>query len=103
MRSIKDIDADAVRLAVADLVTSTGYERWLLSAPDEALVRLAAPLEMLQFHYHLEPAQDRQLIRAARVCCDAAEPGLDGCAEDFVAAVSRLRMVLSGEELSHVL
>ena len=88
------VDLPAVRSAVGDLVEPGSYDSWLMTAPDAVLVRLAAPLEMLQFQYYQPRAQDRHLVRAAQVCCEAADGGLQGCTADMIGAFSRLAKAL---------
>jgi hypothetical protein len=42
-------------------------------------------------------AQDRHLVRAARVCCEAADAGLQGCAGDMIEAFGRLAEALRAD------
>lgn len=91
-----DIDVVAVRSAVGALIGAEDYDSWLLSAAEGVLIRLAAPLEMLQFQYYLTPPQDRHLIRAALVCCEAAEAGLQGCPAHMIDAFAVLARELGG-------
>lgn len=92
----EDVDMAAVRSAVSGVIDR--FDGWLLEAPEPVLIRVAAPLEMLQFQYYLTPPSDRHLLRAARVCCEAAGSGLDldGCPQDMVRAFDVLaKLVLN--------
>lgn len=91
-----EVDAGAVRSAVGALIGAEDYDSWLMTAAEDVLIRLAAPLEMLQFQYYLSPPQDRHLIRAARVCCEAAEGGLLGCPVHMIDAFAVLTRELAG-------
>lgn len=90
-------DASGVRDAVRALVESERCDEWLTEVPADVLVRLAAPLEMLTFHYHLDPPSDRHLLRAVRVACEAMEDHLDECPADLAGAFRRLRTALATE------
>jgi hypothetical protein len=83
-------DLPAVRAAAGALVDSPRYDGWLRELPDDLLVALVAPLEMLQFQYYRTPPADRMLVRAARACCRAAAGGLAGCPADLAGALGRL-------------
>jgi len=91
-------DMDRVRDAVRGLVETGKTDEWLATLPDHALVRLAAPLEMLTFQYYLDPPRDRHLVRAARVACHTMADCLADCPEDLAAAFRRLDGALAGEE-----
>lgn len=82
-RQSESLDPATVRAAVRDVVEAPRYDEWLMEMPDEMLVRLAAPLEMLQFQFYLTPSLERHLVRAARVCCEACAAGLDACPADM--------------------
>ncbi|MEU0548222.1 hypothetical protein [Micromonospora sp. NPDC005979] len=82
-RQSESLDPAAVRAAVRDIVEAPRYDAWLMEMPDEMLVRLAAPLEMLQFQFYLTPRLERHLVRAARVCCEASAVGLETCPADM--------------------
>lgn len=92
----EDIDVQVVRAAVKGVVEAERFDDWLIEVPEQALISMVAPLEMLQFQYYLEPPQERHLVRAARVCCEAVEGGLDGCPEDMVTAFTRLAKAVVG-------
>jgi hypothetical protein len=83
-------DVARVRAAVRPLTDGDRLDAWLAEAPDEVLVRLVAPLEMLTFQYHLDPPRDRHLLRAARVTCEALHDHLDACPADLAEALRRL-------------
>jgi hypothetical protein len=91
-------DMDRVRDAVRGLVETGKTDEWLATLPDHALVRLAAPLEMLTFQYYLDPPRDRHLVRAARVACATMAECLDDCPDDLAAAFRQLDVVLSEGE-----
>ncbi|GAA0448439.1 hypothetical protein Aca07nite_72690 [Actinoplanes capillaceus] len=80
------LDSVAVRAAVQGVIEAPRYDDWLMEMPDEMLVRLAAPLEMLQFQFYVDPPLERHLVRAARVCCAACATGLEDCPPDMRAA-----------------
>jgi hypothetical protein len=86
-----------VRGAVRALVEAERSDLWLTEVPGEALMQLAAPLEMLTFQYYLDPPSDRHLLRAARVACDGMEDHLDACPADLAAAFRRLRAAMAPE------
>jgi hypothetical protein len=89
-------DMDWVRAAVRELVETGKTDEWLATLPDHALVRLAAPLEMLTFQYYLDPPRDRHLVRAARVACATIADCLDDCPGDLAAVFRRLDGALVG-------
>jgi hypothetical protein len=91
------LDMSALRSAVMNVVESDRLNDWLLEMPEKVLIQLAAPLEMLQFQYHLVPRLDGHLVRAARVCCRAVAAGMDGCPPDMVEAFDRLAELVSPE------
>jgi hypothetical protein len=91
----EEVDVERVRSAVRDIVESARLERWLDEVPDEVLVQVAAPLEVLTFHYYLEPPKNRHLVRAARVACAAVEVDLPGCPDEMVAAFRELRTAVA--------
>lgn len=91
-------DMDRVRDAVRGLVETGRTDEWLATLPDHALVRLAAPLEMLTFQYYLDPPRDRHLLRAATVACQTMAGCLDDCPDDLAAAFRRLDGALAGRE-----
>jgi hypothetical protein len=93
-------DVQRVRDAVRDLVETERSDLWLAQLPDEALVRLVAPLEMLTFHYHLDPPRDRHLVRAARVAWAAMSEHLDACPADLAAALRRVGSAIATEPVS---
>jgi hypothetical protein len=84
-----------VRDAVRALVESGRSDAWLAEVPDEVLLRLVAPLEMLTFQYYLDPPRERHLLRAARVACEAMEDQLDACPADLAEAFRRLRTAMA--------
>jgi hypothetical protein len=88
-------DTGAVRDAVRELVETGRCDAWFAEVPDEVLVRLVAPLEMLTFQYYLDPPRDRHLVRAARVACDAMDQHLDACPADLAGAFRRLRAAIT--------
>lgn len=92
----QQLDMQLVRSAVMGVVEADRWDDWLMEVPEHILMRVAAPLEMLQFHYYLSPPQDRHLVRAARVCCEAVEGGMEGCPADMVVAFERLTQVVRG-------
>lgn len=83
-----------IRDAVHALVESGRFDAWLTELPDEVLIHLVAPLEMLAFQYYLDPPRERHLVRAARVACEAMEDHLDACPADLAGAFRRLRAAL---------
>jgi hypothetical protein len=91
-------DMDRVRDAVRGLVETGKTDEWLATLPDHALVRLAAPLEMLTFQYYLDPPRDRHLVRAARVACATMAECLADCPDDLAAAFRRLGGALGERE-----
>jgi hypothetical protein len=90
-------DMDRVRAAVRDLVETGRTDEWLAELGDQALVHLAAPLEMLTFQYYLDPPRDRHLLRAARVACETMAPCLDDCPADLADVLRRLETAVEGE------
>ena len=90
-------DMDRVRAAVRDLVETGRTDEWLAELPHQALVHLAAPLEMLTFQYYLDPPRDRHLLRAARVACETMAPRLDDCPADLAGVLRRLEAAVEGE------
>lgn len=80
-------DMERVRGAVHGIVESPRLDVWLRELPDPILIAVAAPLEMLGFHYHLDPPSDRHLVRAARVACAAVASDLNDCPADFAEAL----------------
>jgi hypothetical protein len=90
-------DVDRVRVAVRELVDTGRTDEWLAGLPDDALVHLAAPLEMLTFQYHLDPPRDRHLLRAAGVACETMAPYLDDCPDDLAAALRGVARAVEGE------
>ncbi len=86
-----------VRAAVRDLVESEQSDEWLAEVPDEVLLRLVAPLEMLTFQYYLDPPRERHLVRAARAAYDGMAAHLDACPADLAEAFRRLRAALATE------
>jgi hypothetical protein len=97
-RHLAAADIQRIRDAVRDLVETERSDVWLAELPDEALIRLAAPLEMLTFQYHLDPPCDRHLVRAARVACEAMSQHLDACPADLAAALRHVGSALGAEE-----
>jgi hypothetical protein len=93
-RQSESLDPAAVRDAVRGVVEAPRYDDWLMEVPDEMLVRLAAPLEMLQFQFYATPPLERQLVRAARVCCEAGATGLETCPPDMRDAFCTLAEVV---------
>lgn len=89
------IDIPRLRSAVRGVVEADRFDEWLVELPDDVLIQVAAPLEMLQFQYYLSPTRDRHLVRAARVCCEAVEGGLERCPADMVAAFGNLTELLA--------
>ena len=83
-------DLDRVRDAVRELVETGQTDEWLATLPDHALVRLAAPLEMLTFQYYLDPQREKHLLRAARVACATMADCLADCPDDLATAFRRL-------------
>lgn len=84
-----------VREAVRGLVETERDDAWLTEVPDDVLVRLVAPLEMLTFQYYLDPPRERHLVRAARVACEAMEDHLDACPADLAEAFRHLRAAMA--------
>lgn len=85
-----EFDAGELRSAVRDIVESARFDDWFLEAPDEVLVAVAAPLEVLTFHYYLDPPKDRHLLRAARVAAQSVADRLEECPADMAVAFSAL-------------
>lgn len=83
-----------LRAAVAETLLAGDFDSWLISAEEPVLLRLAAPLEMLQFQYERQPPQDQHLLRAARVCCEAASSGLAGCPPSMVRGFEKLARIV---------
>lgn len=94
-RRSDDPDTGRVREAVRALVETGRGEEWFAEVPDEVLVRLVAPLEMLTFQYYLDPPRERHLLRAARVACETIEDHLDACPADLAEAFRHLRAVVT--------
>jgi hypothetical protein len=90
-------DMTEVRAAVRGLVETGRTDEWLATLPDHALVRFAAPLEMLTFQYHLDPPRDRHLLRAARVAYRDMAACLDDCPDDLADAFRRLGEALEDD------
>jgi len=95
-REIEDIDMQLVRAAVGNVVESGRFDEWLVEIPDQVLVQVVAPFEMLAFQYYLDPPRDRHLVRAARVACEAVEASPGGCPEDMTKAFSQLHTAVFG-------
>jgi hypothetical protein len=93
-------DIQRVRDAVRYLVETERSDVWLAELPDEVLLRLMAPLEMLTFQYHLDPPRDRHLVRAARVACEAMSQHLDACPADLAAALRHIGSAVAAEPVS---
>lgn len=91
----EDIDVTLVRTAVRDVVDTSRYDDWLMEVPDHVLIHMVAPLEMLQFQYFLDPPQDRHLVRAARVACEALSADLEDCPADMAQAFRALNTALT--------
>jgi hypothetical protein len=89
---------DRIRDAVRGLVETGKTDEWLATLPDHALMRLAAPLEMLTFQFYLDPPRDRHLVRAARVACATMAECLDDCPDDLAAAFRQLDGALADGE-----
>jgi hypothetical protein len=85
-----DVDIQRVRTAVQAIVESVRFDDWLDEVPGEVLVEVAAPLEVLTFHYYLDPPKDRHLVRAARVACRSVGGSLPRCPEDMADAFREL-------------
>jgi hypothetical protein len=85
-----DLDVALVRAAVRRIVESVRFDDWLLELPADVLVQVAAPLEVLAFHYHLDASQDRHLVRAARVAWESVETSLPRCPPDMAQAFREL-------------
>lgn len=83
-------DYSAVRAAVKAVMDAPGFDTWLDVVPDNVLVAVAAPMEILQFHYYLEPPKDRHLARAARLTCEALAGKLTDCPDDMATLFRRL-------------
>lgn len=94
-RRSEKVDMRAVRAAVHEIVESDRYDDWFVELPDDVLVELAAPLEVLMFHYYLDPPKDRHLVRAARVAFECAVDSLDRCPADMARSLRRLGRVLN--------
>lgn len=86
----EQIDHPAVRAAVKAVMDAPGFDTWLDVVPDHVLVAVAAPLEILQFHYYLDPPKERHLARAARLTCEALAGKLADCPDDMAAVFRRL-------------
>lgn len=93
-RRSESLDPAAVRAAVRDVIEAPRYDAWLMEMPDEMLIRLAAPLEMLQFQFYVVPPLERHLVRAARVSCEACATGLESCPPDMQQAFRALANVV---------
>jgi hypothetical protein len=95
-RKTEDVGAHRVRAAVKDLMQSGRMDDWLVEVPDQVLIQIAAPFEMLAFQYYRDPPRDRHLVRAARVACEAVESTRDACPDDMTRAFQALRSAVSG-------
>lgn len=84
------VDQAELRAAVGGIVDAPRGADWLQEVPDRVLIEVAAPLEVLSFHYYLQPPSERHLARAARVACEAVRGELGGCPPDMAAAFRRL-------------
>jgi hypothetical protein len=89
-RRTDELDLAEVRAAAAEVVEGPRSADWLAEVPDQVLIEVAAPLEVLSFHYYLQPPRERHLARAARVACEAVRGQLAGCPPDMAAAFRRL-------------
>jgi hypothetical protein len=92
----EDIDMLLLRSTVGEVIESRRFDEWLVEVPDRVLVQIAAPFEMLTFQYYLDPPNDRHLVRAARVACDAVESSKQDCPEGMTHAFGQLSGVVSG-------
>ncbi|MFI6418113.1 hypothetical protein ACIBG6_12025 [Streptomyces sp. NPDC050842] len=99
-RQREDVDIEPVSAAVARIVDADQFDRWLLELPDHVLVAVAAPLEMLGFHYHLTPRQDVLLVRAARVVWDAVADLLGDCPDDLAGEFALLGAALGDRSVA---
>jgi hypothetical protein len=91
-------DMRRVREAVGELVESGQRDAWFADLPDEMLLALVAPLEMLTFQYYLDPPRDRLLVRAAKVACAAMDEHLGACPAGLAGPFSRLSAALTMRE-----
>lgn len=89
------VDGPRLRAAVRDVVECERFDTWLDELPGDVLVRVAAPLEVLTFHYYLDPPRDRHLLRAARVAWESVEGCLPSCPRDMAEAFRRLSAVVA--------
>jgi hypothetical protein len=92
----EDIDIPRLRSTLREVIESSRFDEWLIEVPDGVLVQIAAPFEMLTFQYYLDPPNDRHLVRAARVVCDAVKHSSQDCPADMTRAFRRLGGVVSG-------
>lgn len=83
-------DRVRVRAAARGVVDAPRAADWLTEVPDRVLIQVAAPLEVLSFHYYLDPPRERHLARAARVACEAVRGELADCPADMAAAFRAL-------------
>lgn len=83
-------DIRRVRNAVKGIVESARFDDWLEEVPNEVLIQVAAPLEVLTFHYYLDPPKDRYLVRAARVAYESVAGSLPQCPKDMAHAFREL-------------
>lgn len=86
----KEVDIRRVRTAVKGIVESVRFDDWLEEVPNEVLIQVAAPLEVLTFHYYLDPPKDRHLVRAARVAYESVVSSLPQCPDDMARAFREL-------------
>jgi hypothetical protein len=94
-RDDEEIDVERLRAAVRGIVESGRFDDWLAEVPDEVLVQVAAPMEVLTFHYYLDPPRDRHLVRAARVACASVAGSLARCPHDMAGAFRGLSDALT--------
>lgn len=92
----KDIDVGLLRAALRGIIQSGRFDDWLVEVPDQVLVQVAGPFEMLAFQYYLDPPQDRHLVRAARIACETVENSSGDCPEDMSGAFRRLSAMVFG-------
>jgi hypothetical protein len=96
-RQLAAADIARIRAAIRDLVETERFDAWLTELPEQTLVRFMAPLEMLTFHYLLDPPRNRHLLRAARVVCQAMSQHLDTCPADLAAALRQVDSAIAAE------
>jgi hypothetical protein len=92
----KDLDVGLLRAAVGEIIQSGRFDDWLVAVPDQVLIQVAAPFEMLAFQYYLDPPQDRHLVRAVRVACETVENSSGDCPADMSGAFRRLSGMVVG-------